>query len=225
MAQARQPRPALSVRHTVRDDIPALIELQSRVYPSIPPWSRKKFLNQLDMFPQGQVVAVLGDRLVGCASSLVVLWDDWPVEHTWHEITAGGTFDNHNPNGRTLYGAEVFVDTTVRKRGIGKALYEARRRICRAMNLKRIIACGRLPGYSRYAETMSAELYAKKVLWGDLKDPVLDFQLSQGFRYCGVIENYLPADDESRGHASLIVWLNPDYDPGQPTRTPEEIRL
>jgi len=64
---------------------------------------------------------------------------------------------------------------------------------------------------------MSIETYAKKVVWGDINDPVLGFQLAEGFRYCGVIENYLPEDAESHGNASLIVWLNPHFNEARPT--------
>jgi hypothetical protein len=100
---------------------------------------------------------------------------------------------------------------------LGHALYEGRRKICKKLNLRRIIACGRLPGYHAVSQQMSVELYAKKILWGDLIDPVLSFQLREGFRYCGIMSDYLPEDRESCGYASLIVWINPDYDPGQPT--------
>ena len=64
---------------------------------------------------------------------------------------------------------------------------------------------------------MTAEQYAKKVLWGDLTDPVLSFQLREDFRYCGIMKDYLPQDQESCGQAALIVWINPDYDPSRPT--------
>lgn len=217
----RDPR----VRQTRPEDIPALIELQARVYPSIPPWNRRKLREQLEVFPQGQVVAETDDGVVGCASSMIVMWDDWAESHSWKEITGAGTFENHNPEGRTLYGAEVFVAPELRGSGVGHLLYEARRRLCRAMNLKRIIACGRLPGYQDYADEMSAEFYAQKVVWGDLRDMVLSFQLKEGFSYCGIVEDYLPEDKESCGHASIIAWLNPDYDPSRPTSIPEEIVL
>ncbi len=221
---AKAPRPTsrrISVRHTRPEDIPKLIELQQRTYSTIPAWSVAKVTHQLEVFPQGQVVAEFDGRLVGAASALVVLWDDWPVEHSWSDITGAGTFDTHNPHGRTLYGAEVFVDRTLRGLGVGRELYRARRRICRAMNLHRIIACGRLPGYAPQAHAMDAGLYCKKVLWGDLTDPVLSFQLREGFRFCGVVPDYLPEDAESGGFASLIVWLNPKYDPKRPTLIPE----
>ncbi|MFV0664791.1 GNAT family N-acetyltransferase [Denitromonas sp.] len=213
------------VRQTRKEDIPALIELQARVYPSIPPWSRRKLREQLEVFPQGQVVAETEDGVVGCASSMIVLWDDWAESHTWKEITGAGTFENHDPEGKTLYGAEVFVAPEMQGSGVGHLLYEARRTLCRTMNLRRIIACGRLPGYHRYADEMDAEFYAQKVIWGDLRDQVLSFQLKEGFSYCGVIEGYIPEDEESRGCASVIVWLNPDYDPTRPTVIPEEIAL
>ena len=199
------------------DDIPAVVELQRQVYPTITPWSPAKLIEQLSVFPQGQVVAQSAQGLVGYAGSLVVMWDDWAESHTWKEITGAGTFEHHNPAGRTLYGAEVFVAPHMQGSGVGHLLYEARRNLCTTLNLRRIIACGRLPGYHLHADRLSAEDYARRVVWGDLRDPVLSFQLREGFSYCGVIEGYLPEDHDSRGYASIIVWLNPDYDPERPT--------
>lgn len=207
----------LTVRNTQLKDITQLIQLQQKVYPDIPGWNRDRVAHQIEVFPQGQFVAIFGDQLVGCASSLVILWDEWSDAHNWKQITASGTFDTHNPDGFTLYGAEVFVDPDLRGRRVGHALYEARRRLCKTLNLRRIIACGRLPGYRAVAEQMSAELYARKVLWGDIADPVLSFQLREGFRYCGIMDNYIPEDHESQGNAALIVWLNPDFKAARPT--------
>jgi len=205
------------VRPTETGDIDALLNLQLEVYPSIPAWTRGQLAHQLEVFPEGQLVAVHDGAIVGCASSLVILWDEWTEEHTWHDVTSSGTFHTHNPNGFTLYGAEVFVAPQMRGLHIGHKLYEGRREICRNLNLRRIIACGRLPGYRAYSDKMSVGLYAKKVLWGDLSDPVLSFQLHEGFRYCGIVEGYLPEDADSCGNASLIAWLNPHYNPDEPT--------
>ncbi len=215
----------IRIRSTRTEDLPELIALQKRVYPDIPPWSLQKLQAQLAIFPQGQIVAEDDNGLLGCASSLVVLWDDWSENHSWAEITGNGCFDNHNPAGRTLYGAEVFVDPTRHNAGIGHLLYEGRRTLCQAMNLKRIIACGRLPGYQHHASQMTPELYVQNVVWGDLCDPVLSFQLKEGFSYCRIMENYIPEDIESHANAALIVWLNADYNPELPTIIPEGISL
>ncbi|MBA3056409.1 MAG: GNAT family N-acetyltransferase [Rhodoferax sp.] len=209
--------PKLIIRQTRPEDIDALVRMQREVYPGITAWHRDRVVQQIEMFPQGQLVAYYDNRLVGCASSLVIRWDEWADEHTWDEITAAGTFDTHDPAGFTLYGAEVFVAPKVRGKRVGHALYEARRRVCKALNLRRIIACGRLPGYHLLAHEMTIELYARKVLWGDLCDPVLSFQLREGFRFCGIMKNYLAQDHESQGNAALIAWVNPDYDTSRPT--------
>ncbi len=205
------------VRATKPGDVDALLQLQARVYPTIAPWQREHLARQLAVFPEGQLVAEINHSIVGCASSLIILWDEWADEHTWHEITAAGSFSTHNPAGFTLYGAEVFVDPALRGKRVGHLLYEGRRQLCRKLNLRRIIACGRLPGYRAVADQMPVELYVKKVLWGDLVDPVLSFQLREGFRFCGIMSDYLPEDVDSCGQASLIAWVNPDHDPTQPT--------
>ena len=213
------------VRTTREEDVGALVALQQRVYPDIPGWNTDDLVRQIRTFPQGQLVAETHDGLVGCASSLIVAWDDWAELHSWKEITSDGTFRHHNPTGKTLYGAEVFVDPEARGLGVGKLLYEGRRTICRALNLKRIIACGRLPGYHQYEQEMTPEFYAQKVVWGDINDPVLNFQLHEGFSYCGVFPDYIPEDVESAGNAAVIVWLNPDYDVTRPTHIPAEVPL
>ena len=204
------------IRGTRPDDFAAIRALQRAAYPAIEPWTDTQLAAQLAAFPDGQFVAEIGGRVAGAAASLVVMWDDHGVDHTWKAVTGDGSFRTHDPAGRTLYGAEVVVDAGRRGRGIGRALYQARRALCRRLNLRRIIAAGRLPGYRDVKDVMSPELYAMRVVWGDIADPVLRFQLSEGFHYCGVIHNYLPEDAPSCGHAALIVWLNPRYAPSNP---------
>ena len=46
-------------------------------------------------------------------------------------------------------------------------------------------------------------------------------QLREGFRYCGIMYGYIPVDAESCSHAALIVWLNPNHNPGKPTTLQE----
>jgi GNAT superfamily N-acetyltransferase len=213
-------RNMLIIRNLNHADTAQAAELQRNVYKAIPAFSTAQFDSLLNRFPQGQFVAELDGKLVGMAISLVVLWDDYSLHHTWSEVTNDGHFDTHDMSGRTLYGAEVCVDPDCRGQGVGHQLYEARRILCRAMNLKRIIAGGRLPGYGQHAAHMSPEEYAKRVIWGDFYDPVLRFQLDQGFDYCGILHGYLPTDPESIGNAALIVWLNRNYDDKQPTRLP-----
>jgi hypothetical protein len=55
---------------------------------------------------------------------------------------------------------------------------------------------------------MSAEEYADKVVTGKLNDPVLCFQLKNGFKFIKILPNYL-YDKRSLNYASFIEWINP----------------
>jgi GNAT superfamily N-acetyltransferase len=201
------------IRNTTPVHFDDIRELQRKVYPGLKPWSYEQLENHLKVFPEGQFVADLGGTIVGTSSSFVILWDEYGPDHNWKEITGAGMFSTHNPEGKTLYGAEVCVDPDFRKKGIGQKIYHQRRELCTRLNLKRIIAAGRIPNYYLYANQMDPHTYCLKVIWGDIYDPVLRFQLSQGFQFCDIVENYLHGDSQSMEYASLIVWLNPDYNP------------
>jgi hypothetical protein len=50
------------------------------------------------------------------------------------------------------------------------------------------------------------------VVAGTLQDATLSFQLRNGFRVRGLIENYIE-DSASDNWSTLIEWVNPDYRP------------
>lgn len=203
--------PAVDVRITLPSDIAGLIALSRDVYPSSPPWTEKQLASHLAVFPEGQFVAIerATGRVVGMASSLIVLWDDYDTIGTWRDFTDGGYFRNHDPmRGRTLYGAEVMVAPDMQGKGVGSALYAAREALVRWRKLLRIRAGARLRGYHRVAARMSPAEYVTRVLRNDLTDPTLSFQLAHGFRVLAVVAGYLNHDPQSLGFAAVIEWIN-----------------
>jgi hypothetical protein len=76
------------------------------------------------------------------------------------------------------------------------------------LNLDRLLGGGRMPGYHKHAQTLTANQYIEKVLAGELKDPVITFLLRCGRTPVQVVENYLE-DEESLNHAVLMEWRNP----------------
>lgn len=100
------------------------------------------------------------------------------------------------------------VSPELQRRGVGSALYAARRRLVEDLKLPRIRAGSRLRGYHRYADRMSAEDYVVKVIRGELRGMTLAFQLKEGFRVLAVVSDYLPGDPESLGHVAVIEWIN-----------------
>ncbi len=199
------------VRNTREEDFGGIVELSKKVYPQGPYWSSPPLASHLEVFSEGQFVAVESETgcVVGMAASLIVLWDDYDRHDSWRDFTDHGMFTNHDPeSGRTLYGAEIMVDPDCQRRGVGKKLYAARRDLCERLNLRRIRAGARLRGYSRWAEGLTPEAYVHKVIDGEIGDPTLSFQLGQGFRVLGVVGDYLRNDPESLGFAALIEWIN-----------------
>ena len=69
------------------------------------------------------------------------------ARHTYYGITDDGYFFNHDPQGDTLYGAEIYVDPAERGQGIGALLYVIRRELCKRLNMRRILAGGRLSNF------------------------------------------------------------------------------
>jgi len=132
--------------------------------------------------------------------------------HTWDEITGGGYASRHDPNGEWLYGMEVCVDPDARRLRIGQRLYDARRELCEHLELKGIVFGGRMPGLDRRKKTFpSPEEYLDAVTARKAKDPVVAFHLRAGFEPIGVLKDYLPADRQSMGHATHMIWRNPYY--------------
>ena len=211
--QARPSRPPLmpvTVRPTRPEDFDAITALCRRVYPGFIPWSAQALGMQRERFPPGQIAAIDEEtgELAGFAATLIVRWSDYDMQHTYAEVTGGEGFPNHDPDGRTLYGAEVMVNPDMQGRGVGKAIYAARRDLCRRLNLSRIRAGARLHHYHRYADDMPAREYVDKVVAGEIGDPTLSFQLKQGFKVLDVVADYLPRDAESLGYAAIIEWVN-----------------
>ncbi len=202
---------SIIVRNTRPEDFAGIIEMTRQVYPDSIPWSETQLASHLNVFPEGQFVAVESDteRVVGMAASLIILWDDYDMTASWRDFTDTGMFTNHDPSrGRTLYGAEVMVTPDRRRVGIGKKLYAARRELVERLGLRRIRAGARLRGYHKYAPQLSAEDYVIKVIRGELRDPTLSFQLKQGFHVLAVVSGYLRHDPQSLGYAAIIEWLN-----------------
>ena len=204
------------VRNTRREDYAAIRAVQRESSPHVPPWSLRQLESQVHSFPEGQFVSVADGQVRGAAASLVVGWRDYGLAHTWRALTAEGMFATHQPAGDTLYCAALVTDTSRRGFSVARALVQAQRRLCRRMNLPRIVCTSRIAGYAERADEMSPEDYARRVVWGEVEDASLRFALAQGFQFCGVVRDYMPEDAESRGHAALLAWLNPLHAPPQP---------
>ncbi|WP_342511394.1 GNAT family N-acetyltransferase [Sporosarcina sp. FSL K6-1522] len=201
------------VRNILKEDLDAVAALSMKCFGPDMSLKHEHFESQLELFPEGQICLECNGQIVGTALSLIVNFEEYGDEHTYYEISDLGFIRNHNPQGRNLYGIEVGVDEAFRGMQLGRHLYDGRRRICQEFNLDSIIIGGRMPNFYKYAEHMSADEYVQAVMAGNLYDPVLTFQLKNGFQLKKVIANYLPNDVESLEYGALMEWKNTDYKP------------
>jgi len=176
-------------------------------------WPPSYLESHIRIFAEGQFCAEINLKtqpsIVASASSLIITLHPEYSEHEWYDITGSGMFITHNPHGDTLYGADISTHPNFRRMGIATMLYNARKELAIRLHLRRIIIGGRLYNYYRYVNKLSPRTYIENVIKGKIIDPVILFQLKNGFKFIKILPNYL-YDKRSLNYASFMEWLNPN---------------
>lgn len=200
----------LFLRTATLDDVAGICALSAKVYGKDDAFSPKMIRSNITTFPEGQLLALYDGEIVGHAATFIIDEKTAMSPHTWKEITGNGYATRHDPDGDVLYGMEVCVDPDLRGKRIGQRLYNMRKKLCVDLQLKAIVFGGRIPNYAKQAKKtgVTAAEYIKAVQSKEIRDPVLGFQIRNGFEPLGVLEKYLPADKESAGFAAHMIWRN-----------------
>ncbi len=183
------------------------------VYPTERPYTHDELASHHKRFPMGQFVVehVASGLVAGAHFTLRIDLLHFHLDDSWDTLTAGGSFDDHDPDGHTLYGADLFVHPDHQHHGIGRALTCATRALVRAERLWRMVGGSRMPGYGKLAAQCAPQEYLARVRRAELVDPVLTAHLHDGWDAVTVVQGYLPNDAESAGWAAVIQWVNPEY--------------
>lgn len=200
----------LFLRAATLDDVQQIYDLNAKVYGNSY-LSKKMLRSHIRTFPEGQLIAVYDGHVVGHAATFIIDETAALAPHSWKEITGNGYALKHNSDGDILYGMEVCVDPDLRGLRIGQRLYNMRKKLCTDMGLKGIVFGGRIPNYAkkkRRQKDLSPEDYIEAVKAKTIKDPVLGFQLRNGFEPIGILKDYYPDDDECLGYATHMMWHN-----------------
>ncbi len=200
------------------EDYDEVVRLQLRCFPKMEPWRLDQLESQIQIFPEGQIVIEMDGQIVASSGSLVVDYSDYKDWNDWRELSDNGYIKNHDPEGDTLYGIEIMVHPEFRGMKLARRLYDARKELCRDMNLARMMIGGRIPGYGEHKDALTAHEYVERVMEKALFDPVLTAQLSNGFQLRQLVPDYLPSDEDSGGFATCMEWPNLDYRPPKSAR-------
>ncbi|MGL4582285.1 MAG: bifunctional GNAT family N-acetyltransferase/carbon-nitrogen hydrolase family protein [Flavobacterium sp.] len=175
-------------------------------------WNKEEIEQLLEVFPEGQLVVLVDDVVVGSALSLIIDEKKAMGAHTYEQITGYSTFSTHNPEGNVLYGIDVFIHPKYRGLRLGRRLYDARKEMCEQLNLKSIVFAGRIPKYSKYADELTPKQYLDKVRMKEIHDPVMSFQMANDFHMVRLMRHYLEGDTSSKEYAVLLEWNNIYYE-------------
>lgn len=202
------------IRNMQQQDILKIVDLQKDSFPYMTVegiyWKPHQLEAHLKVFPEGQFCAEYEGKIIGSCSSLIIKLVPEYKEHTWLEACGDSFFKNHSMKGDALYAADVSTHPNYRRLGIASKLYDARKQLAIKLNLKRIIAGGRLFNYCEYAKKLTPLEYVQKVIQKEIKEPVLLFQLRNGFKFIKILPNYLK-DPRSLNYATFIEWKNSHY--------------
>lgn len=188
-----------------------LEELQKLVFPTLSYESlfrKEHYLNHIRIFPQGQMVALAGDHVVGMTTTILFNLD-LDDSHSFLDILDNGYLNTHDPAADWLYGLDIGTHPDYRGRGIAKRLYDARQELVRKQKLKGQYTYGMLTGYGALKDQISAEDYYKEILEGKRTDPTVSRQMANGFRPHHLVPNYVE-DPVCDGYCVLLIRENQD---------------
>jgi GNAT superfamily N-acetyltransferase len=201
------------IRNYVASDFEELIRIQAESFPPPYPeellWNQEQLSSHVQHYLEGAICIEVDGELAGSMTALRMQWDSaYPSSHTWAEVTDDGYIRNHQPDGNTLYIVDLCVRPKYRKWGLAQLMMQAMYHLVIAQGMDRLLGAGRMPGYHRVAEQLSAQQYLDQVATGERHDPVISFLLRCGRMPVGVAADYLD-DEESCHYAALMEWRNP----------------
>ncbi|GGG52764.1 hydrolase [Pseudohongiella nitratireducens] len=204
----------LKLRNLTLEDYPQLARLMETIYPDIGgAWPATSIKRLIQEFPEGQVVIEDSGHLIAAALTIQCNYDRFSRQHTYDDLIGRREQMKHDPEGDALYGMDLFVDPEYRDLRLGRRLYDARKEICRNLNMRAILAGGRITNYHKYADDISPTDYIAAVDRKDIHDPILSFQLANDFEVKRLLKDYNPQDEKSQGYATLLEWNNILYEP------------
>ncbi|MGF2616027.1 GNAT family N-acetyltransferase [Rossellomorea vietnamensis] len=203
---------AAEIRSYDHSDFPGLIRVQQESFPPPFPsdlwWNEEQLSNHIKLFPEGALCIEVEGEIAGSITGMITCFDPAKINHSWSELTGNGYINTHEPNGNALYIVDIGVSPKYRGLGLGKALMNSMYEVVIQLRLQQLIGGGRMPGYGKAANKMSAAEYLEAVVKGELHDKVISFLLRCGRLPVGVIPDYIE-DEESRNYAALMEWRNP----------------
>lgn len=213
MAFRRELADGCAIASTGLEHADQLERLQEVVFPTLAKeelFRAEHYAKHLELFPDGQYVALHGDRVVGMTSSVRMDFDFDHPQHSFAEFMQEGWLTSHQPEGAWLYGADIGVDPEYRGRGLARGLYAARHEAVRRLGLAGQVTVGLMNGYGPVAGDLTPDEYFGDLVAGRRNDPTVSAQQKVGFALRCVVKEYVR--DPQCGDCGVLMALPADQD-------------
>lgn len=203
------------IRNAEISDVKKILKLDNLVWKDFPA-NEEMIRSRIEVFPEGNFVAVFKDEIVGY---LCLQFIDYDIENhpnfTWDEITDKGTLKlSHHSEGNYMYGVAMTVSPNFQNFNIGTRLIFAGWSLIVKYNKRGCMLGSRMPGYLAVKEKYSPDEYIKLQREdGKLADPELRLYKGDGFTIVSALPNYEP-DPESCDFGVLVYQANPFFNRG-----------
>jgi len=195
------------IRSANASDVEGIVELDRRVWASYPT-TQECIRSRIEIFSEGNFVALIGDRIVGYACCM--LFNKTEESLTWDQLTENGTTNNHDPNGRDFFGVALTIDPTVQQKGIGTTLLIELGTVVVGRGIRYAYLGSRIPHFHKHQLEFADPLaYANSIdKNGKSIDPEIRFYRRAGFEVVSVVKDYIN-DSESLNYGVIIRTTNP----------------
>ena len=203
----------VQIRNLQIEDYDQLAQSFTRVYSdgSDVFWTHKQIEKLIRIFPEGQIVTVVDEKIVGCALSIIVNYDD--VKKRPHLCPGYGQGNFQYAQSQRKYPLRYrsVYPSAIPRTAPGTPYVRIPQGNLRNTEFESHHVRRAHPNYHKYADQLRPKEYIDKVKQKEIYDPVLTFQLSNDFHVRKVMRNYLPNDEESKHYACLLQWDNIYY--------------
>ncbi|WP_129677644.1 type I polyketide synthase [Candidatus Chloroploca sp. Khr17] len=190
------------VRRPTIGDLDTLVALEAATWPMALCAPRAEIQQRVEQYPEGHLVAVLEQRVVGVIYSQRITATEALLHSNFREVAS-----LHAPNGPITQLLAVNVLPEAQDYALGDHLLEFMLQLCTLNgSIERVVGVTRCKSYQQHADLAMEDYIQLRTGRGQHVDPVLNFHASHGAEISRVIAGYRPPDDDNRGTGVLVEY-------------------
>jgi acyl transferase domain-containing protein len=190
------------LRYAQLTDLPDLLRLEAECWSDIVCASAAQIERRLELFPQGQIVVVLDEKIVGVLYTQLI--EDIAILHhtTYQQLS-----DCHSANGTILQLISINIQQNMQDQGLGDQLLDFVLYWSSLENeIDKIVGITRCKNYKSYSHLSLQDYIDLHNAHPHGLDPILHFHTYRGAKVAKILAGYRPEDIDNQGTGILIEY-------------------